>query len=69
MTNIRYATCVGKYFLSEEDWESGGLGDGMGLPLHLEELRLTIGLVVIILFIISHENLEKKVVGGRQKKH
>ena len=41
----------------------------MVLLLHLEEARLTIGLVVIILFIISHENLEKKVVGGRQKKH
>ena len=40
----------------------------MGLPLHLEELRLTIGLVVIILFIISHENLEKKKLQGEGRK-
>ena len=43
---------MGKYFLSEEDWESGGLGDGMVLLLHLEELRLTIIIVLIIVVLL-----------------
>ena len=44
---------MGKYFLSEEKWESGGLGDGMGLLLHLEELRLTIMVIMIIIVLSS----------------
>ena len=40
---------MGKYFLSEEEWKSGGLGDEMGLLLHLEELRLPIMVIMIII--------------------
>ena len=40
-------------FLSEEEWESGGLGDGMGLLLHLEELRLTIMVIMVIMVFTS----------------
>ena len=43
---------MGKYFLSEEDWESGGLGDGMVLLLHLEEPRLTVMVIMIIVVLI-----------------